>query len=339
MTIAAGAWSGSRRLAIVFGMSTATTSPVAPPVSAPITSVQPGGGLCMSIELAWGKLRRAYLRRFQAAYVQAMAAKRQGDCPNCPHDIVDPRDLKFYRNVCGYSFRPEDDVFRWREGLGLARMGLGELVIFSLLFAAASFFLLLLTASLTGLFAVFFLPLFVLWGGVFYFFRDPDRHPPTDPDALLSPADGTITDVGEVAEADFPGGRALRIGMFLSVINVHVNRSPRAVKVAQLRYFPGAYLDARHPEAGTRNEQMWIDLEETAGARKLRVKQIAGAVARRIVCWLRTGEVVGPGQRIGMIKFGSRTEVYVPVDASVDVLVKPGDVVAGGSSILLRYKK
>lgn len=320
-------------------MSTAATPPVAPSTPATITSVQPGGGLCMSIELAWGRFRRWQLRRFRPDYVQAMAGKRQGDCPGCPHDIVDARDLKFYRNVCGFSFRPEDDPFRWRDGLGLARLGLGELVIFSLLFAGASFFLVILSAVLTGLFAIFLLPLFVVWGGVFFFFRDPDRAIPSDPDALVSPADGTITDVGEVAELDFPGGKALRIGMFLSVFNVHVNRAPRAARVLGLRYFPGTFLDARHAEAGTRNEQMWIDLEETASKRKLRVKQIAGAVARRIVCWLKTGDVVGPGERIGMIKFGSRTEVYVPLGTSVDVLVKVGDVVAGGSSILLRYKK
>lgn len=293
----------------------------------------------MSIELAWGRFRRWELRRFRADYVQAMAGKRQGDCPGCPHDIIDSRDLKFYRNVCGFSFRPEDDAFRWRDGLGLARHGLGELVIISLLCAGISFFLVLLSAAVFGLFAILLLPLLVAWGGVFFFFRDPDRAIPGDPDALVSPADGTITDVGEVAEPDFPGGKAVRIGMFLSVLNVHVNRSPRAARVLGLRYFPGTFLDARHAEAGARNEQMWIDLEETASKRKLRVKQIAGAVARRIVCWLKAGDVVGPGERIGMIKFGSRTEVYVPLGTPVDVLVKVGDVVAGGSSILLRYKK
>src|SRR5438477_471924 len=82
------------------------------------------------------------------------------------------------------------------------------------------------------------------WGQVFFFFRDPHRQIPTDPDVLVSPADGTITDIGEVAETEFPGGRAFRIGMFLSVLNVHVNRMPRTVKVIGLRYFPGSFLDA-----------------------------------------------------------------------------------------------
>jgi phosphatidylserine decarboxylase len=319
-------------------MSTPVAAPPALPTPAPITSAQPGGGLCMRIELAWGRWRRSRLRRHHPAYVQEMAAKRQGECPNCPHDIIDPRDLKFYRNVCGYWFKDADDHFRWRGQLGLARMGLAEIFIFSLLFTASSLFVVVLAAALTELFALLLPPIFLVWGFVLFFFRDPERTIPNDPNALLSPADGTITDVGEVAEPEFPGGRALRIGMFLSVFNVHVNRTPRSARVVQLRYFPGAFLDARHPECGARNEQVWIDLEEAGSKRKLRVKQIAGAVARRIVCWLRTGEGLAAGERLGMIKFGSRTEVYLPVGTAVDMLVKPGDSVQGGSSILLRYK-
>jgi phosphatidylserine decarboxylase len=319
-------------------MSTPVAAPVTLPTPAPITSAQPGGGLCMQIELAWGRLRRSWLRRFRPAYVQAMASRRQGECANCPHDIIDARDLKFYRNVCGYSFKEEDDLFRWRGQLGLARMGLAEIVCISLAIATLIFLLCLLAATLSELFAILALPLLVAWGFVLFFFRDPERTIPGDVEALVSPADGTITDVGEVDEPEFPGGRALRIGMFLSVFNVHVNRAPRAARVVQLRYFPGAFLDARHPEAGTRNEQMWIDLEETGTDRKLRVKQIAGAVARRIVCWLRPGDTLAAGERIGMIKFGSRTEVYLPAGTPVEVLVKPGDAVQGGSTILLRFK-
>ncbi len=89
----------------------------------------------MSLELAWGRLRRACLRRFRPRYVSQMAARRQGSCPECPHDIIDPRDLKFGRNACGYWFRKEDDPFRWRDRIGLARMGLAEVVCTSLLLA------------------------------------------------------------------------------------------------------------------------------------------------------------------------------------------------------------
>jgi phosphatidylserine decarboxylase len=291
----------------------------------------------MRLELAWGRLRRACLRTFRPSYVRRMLARRQGDCPGCPHDVIDPRDLKFYRNVCGYWFRPEDDRFAWRGRLGLARMGLAEVVLFSLLFAA------LTAASVVAgwlLHPLAWAPLpvvAVLWFEVLFFFRDPERAIPTDPDALLSPADGTVTHVGEVDEPDFPGGRAFRIGIFLSIFNVHVNRAPRAARVVALRYFPGAFLDARHPECAARNEQLWIDLEDAATGQPLRVKQISGKIARRIVCWLKAGDAVRPGERFGMIKFGSRTEVYLPVAAGLDCRVKVGDKVKGGATVLGRF--
>src|SRR5580693_1749470 len=95
-------------------------SPPAPVQEAPIHSIQPGGGLCVSLELAWGKLRRAILRRFFPGHVKRMAALRQGDCPGCTHDVIDPRDLKLVRNVCGFHFRSEDDPYAWRGRIGLA---------------------------------------------------------------------------------------------------------------------------------------------------------------------------------------------------------------------------
>jgi phosphatidylserine decarboxylase len=267
-----------------------------------------------------------------------MAELRQGHCPNCPHDIVDPRDLKFNRNVCGYWFRPEDDAFRWRDRLGLARAGLAELLFFSAIFAV-------LTTVLAGLgfvYPLLVVPLAVVlsaWLFVISFFRDPDRVIPTGPDALVSPADGTVTHVGEVADIDFPGGRAFRVSIFLSVFNVHVNRSARSGRVAGLHYYPGEYLDARSCECGVRNEQLWTDVTDAQTGVLVRTKQIAGAVARRIVCRLRPGEDVQAGERFGMIKFGSRTEVYVPVEAVREVVVKVGDAVKGGSTILLRMKQ
>jgi phosphatidylserine decarboxylase len=111
--------------------------------------------------------------------------------------------------------------------------------------------------------------------------------------------------------------------------------------VLGLRYFPGRFLDARHQDCRKVNEQLWIDLGEGGPgrlARLVRVKQIAGAVARRIVCWLRAGEEVKAGARLGMIKFGSRTELFLPVDAVEEVLVKVGDKVKGGLTILARVK-
>jgi phosphatidylserine decarboxylase len=126
--------------------------------------------------------------------------------------------------------------------------------------------------------------------------------------------------------------------MFLSIFNVHVNRMPRTGRVIGLRYFPGGFLYANHPDCVSRNEQLWLDLEDAATGRLLRVKQIAGVAARRIVCWLRPGETVQAGERFGMIKFGSRTEVYLPAGEVIEVLVKVGDKVNGGSRVLLRFR-
>lgn len=319
-------------------MSMATITPAATGsrIPAPIPNIQPGGGLGMRLELAWGRLRRAYLRLLRHGFVERMAAQRLGDCPNCPHDIVDPRDLKCYRNVCGHYFRQEDDPFHWRDNLGFARAGLCELVLISAL---------CVTVALGGQLAVKFIhwsfwavvvlglvgEAFVLW-----FFRDPERALPLDVQALLSPADGTITHIEEVNDPDFPSGRALRISIFLSIFNVHVNRIPRAGRVLALRYFPGRFVDARRQDCHVDNEQFWTDFEDAATGKMVRVKQIAGLAARRIVCWLRPGEDVRAGDRFGMIKFGSRTDVLLPVDLGKEVLVKVGDAVKGGATVLLR---
>jgi phosphatidylserine decarboxylase len=304
----------------------------------PITSAQPGGGFCMNLELTWGRWRRAWLRRFRPAYVSRMASLRQGDCPNCTHDIVDPRDLKYYRNVCGYWFRPEDDDFACRGRLRLARYGFAELICFSALLAV----LLSLFSSLASVVHPLFWLLAVVCGGlwlfVISFFRDPERIPPADIDAVISPADGTVTHVEEVDDPDFPNGRAFRVSIFLSVFNVHVNRAPRPGRVAALWYYPGEFLDARHHDCAVRNEQFWTDFVDARTGQLVRVKQVAGAIARRIVCWLKDCDEVRAGDRYGMIKFGSRTDVLVPVGTQRDVAVKVGDKVRGGSTILFRVQ-
>jgi len=317
-------------------MATHTQTPSVTLQQAPITSAQPGGGLCMSIELAWGRFRRSFLRRFRPSYVKAIQARRQGTCANCPHDIIDSRDLKFQRPVCGYSFRPEDDAFAWRGRLQLARYGLAELILFSLLLGIIAAPLIALAVWVhSAWWAAVFVP-FATWLFIVSFFRDPEREIPKDTDALISPADGTITDIGEVEEADFPSGRAYRVGIFLSVFNVHVNRIPRSGRVLGLRYFPGKFLDARTTECQIVNEQLWLDLGLNAPGQFARIKQIAGLAARRIVCWLKAGEEVRAGERYGMIKFGSRTEVYLPATLVKEVLIKVGDTVQGGKTILLR---
>jgi len=155
---------------------------------------------------------------------------------------------------------------------------------------------------------------------------------------VVSPADGTVTHVEEVDEPDFPGGRALRISIFLSIFNVHVNRMPREAEVVGIRYFPGAFLDARNPDSKVRNEQLWIDAVESGTGVPIRVKQISGAIARRIVCWLKPGNRVSRGERIGMIKLGSRTDLLLPAEHVAVVGVKVGDKVRGGATVLGRVK-
>lgn len=322
---------------ILNGMNDTHTTPSIPLKEIPITSIQPGGGFVMSLELLWSRIRRALLRTFRPGYVKRMLDKRQGRCTG-KHDIIDSRDLKFYRNVCGYWFRPEDDRFQWRDRIPLARAGLGELVFFSLILVLFLTGSIILAINIHSLFWISTGVVSLLWLFVISFFRDPARTIPEDPDALVSPADGTVTHIDEVEEPDFPGGRAFRISIFLSVFNVHVNRMPRSGRVIGIRYFPGRFLDARSQGCHKENEQLWIDLAEDQFGRWMRIKQISGAVARRIVCWLKPGEVVQRGQRPGMIKFGSRTEVYLPIDIPREVLVQVGDSVKGGSTILLRYK-
>lgn len=313
-----------------------TTTAPAPTREAPITSVQPGGGLCFGLERAWGRLRRAALRRFFPAYVQRLAGLRQGDCPGCPHDILDPRDLKLVGNVCGYRFRDEDDPFAWRGRLGLARAGLAELLCATLLLVPLT---VAAVALAIALHPAFWLPgalLASLWLFIVSFFRDPERVVPTDPAALVSPADGVITHLEEVDE---PGvGRAFRVSIFLSVFNVHVNRSPRRGTVARVAYYPGEFLDARTAGCDRRNEQLWLDLDDAALGCRLRLKQISGAIARRIVCRARVGEALAAGERFGMIKFGSRTDVLVPAELVASVGVKVGQAVRGGADVLLTLR-
>jgi phosphatidylserine decarboxylase len=292
----------------------------------------------MRLELTWGRLRRAYLRIFWPGYIKRMVSLRFGDCPNCRHVILDPRDLKYWRNVCGYAFRAEDDPFQWRNELGFARPGLAEVTLSSVLTVAVVLFALIAVNAFHPVFWVLLPVAIIPWLFILWFFRDPERQIPSDADALLSPADGTVTHVEEVSEPDFPGGRAFRISIFLAVWNVHVNRIPRIGRVIGLRYFPGEYLDARKPDSAQRNEQFWTDLEENATPRRIRIKQISGAIARRIVNSLKLEEPVFAGERFGMIKFGSRTDVLVPTTDPVEVLVKVGDKVQGGSTILLRFK-
>lgn len=209
----------------------------------------------------------------------------------------------------------------------LTPLAVRELVLFGVPLAAATVVLAIyqpILAVVTGL-----LFLWVLW-----FFRDFERSIPTGEGVVVSPADGKVTDIDEVDMPEFIEGRALRIGIFLNVFNCHVNRTPYAGTVAFTKYSPGKFHNAMQPKSSEFNERQSLGLETAAG--KMMIRQIAGAIARRIVCRVPEGTALERGQRYGMIKFGSRTELYLPASTPFDVAVKVGDKVKGGSSVLGR---
>jgi len=181
--------------------------------------------------------------------------------------------------------------------------------------------------------------------GACAFFRDPPRKIAADPSAIVSPADGVIKDVelikSETLECDelsrlFHDKDILRIGIFLSVFNVHLNRAPWDMKVEFKVYKPGKFLDARDPAAGKVNESMLLGgtCPFEGETFPVAVRQVSGAIARRIVCPVNPGESYARGQIYGMIKFGSRTELYIPAGMGIDVAVNVGESVRAGSSIL-----
>ncbi|MEI8340302.1 MAG: phosphatidylserine decarboxylase family protein [Verrucomicrobiota bacterium] len=164
------------------------------------------------------------------------------------------------------------------------------------------------------------------------FFRDPDRVVPADPKSIVAAADGTVTAIEEMDESEVTKTRMKRVAIFLSVFNVHTNRAPLDGKVIYTKHFPGTYLDARNPESSKKNEAMTWGFETGHGT--LVVRQITGAIARRIVAWSKPGDTLKKGERFGMIRFGSRTEVYVPLNC--EITVKPGDKVEGGSTVIAK---
>ncbi len=182
--------------------------------------------------------------------------------------------------------------------------------------------------------------LLIVLGWVLSFFRDPPRVIPQDPSLLLSPADGVVRDI-EVLES-VPGfeGKTLRIGIFLSIFNVHINRVPCAVRIESITYTPGEFRDARDPQATTLNESNAVVMTRLSEPKdRLMVRQVSGAIARRIVCAAKDGQEYPAGGQYGMIKFGSRTELYVPVRDSMQTAVSVGQTVRAGETTLVRYSK
>lgn len=168
------------------------------------------------------------------------------------------------------------------------------------------------------------------------FHRNTRRRPPADASQLASPAFGRVADIGEVDEPAFIKGRALRIGIFLSVFDTHTQPAPCDARLAWVDYRPGRFLDARDKEASLRNEHQSLGLE-TPGGRRLVVRQIAGLIARRIVLWRLLDEEVRAGELLGMIRYGSRVELFLPAGQAVP-LVRVGDRVSGGTTPIAAWK-
>jgi phosphatidylserine decarboxylase len=175
----------------------------------------------------------------------------------------------------------------------------------------------------------------LIW--LFAFFRDPERVIPVDQHVMVSPADGTVSDITEIENEELIGGPALRVGIFLSVFNVHVNRAPCDGKVHKVIDKPGKFINAmRHGDASSENMAKTIVIQEPDTSKPVAVvKLIVGMIARRIIFTPREGELIQRGQRIGMIKFGSRTELYVPQSLSPQVKVQVGQMVRGGADVIV----
>jgi phosphatidylserine decarboxylase len=177
----------------------------------------------------------------------------------------------------------------------------------------------------------------LIW--VLSFFRDPHRIVPDDPALLLSPADGTISDIEQVHEPAIGDGPVLRIGIFLSIFSVHINRMPCAARVLSITYKPGKFINALNKDCGQVNESNNLLLERIGQpADRLLVRQISGAIARRIVCAAAEEQIFTAGEQFGMIKFGSRTELYLPARPNARTLVQVGDKVRAGLTPLVRYE-
>lgn len=298
-----------------------------------IPSIQPGGGVCMSCELAWGHVRRAYLRWLRPGYVRRMAELRRGSDIGYPHAILDPRDLKFCRNQGDLGWDAGDDPFAWRDRLPVARVGLAEITILG------GGFLILAALCLWLFWPLAVVPL-VLAGFVVYFFRNPRRDVPAQPGAVVSPADGRIFSIRDVDHDDYLGGPAVVIDIFLSVFNVHLNRVPMECRIMGLTYRPGKFLNALRPEAAQQNASLEVRLATTSQpVRAFRVRQITGAIARRIVCWVKPGEDLPRGGQFGMIKLGSRTELTLPREAGMEVCVRVGQNVRAGVTVMVQYSR
>jgi phosphatidylserine decarboxylase len=220
----------------------------------------------------------------------------------------------------------EKAAYAWPEAqrfttLALAREGVP--IVAAAAFVTAVFALLQWTVpALIGL---------VLTGFFGFFFRDPDRVVPREENALVSPADGRVLEAGIADGGAYYDGTCVKISIFMSIFNVHVNRIPETSTVRRIEYHPGTFVNASLDKASADNERNAVFLE-TEGGRRLTTVQIAGLVARRIICRVQPGDEVRRGARFGLICFGSRLDLYLPPETKA--VVTPGQKVKGGTSIL-----
>ncbi len=179
-------------------------------------------------------------------------------------------------------------------------------------------------------------PLLLFAGFNAYFFRDPDAVVPRGAGLVVAPAHGTVDVVDEVDEPLIMKGRCRRVSIFLSVVDVHVQQAPVAGKVTRVTHTPGLFLNALDTESAEKNENVLIGFEATEPARgPVGVRLLAGLIARRIIPWVATGDKVAKGERISLIQFGSRVDLYLPLDARVEV--GPGQKVVGGETVMARW--
>jgi phosphatidylserine decarboxylase len=173
--------------------------------------------------------------------------------------------------------------------------------------------------------------LVVLPVAVALFFRDPERRPPADPNVVLAPADGTVMHSGPARPEEVPAGMSQQVTIFLSLLDVHINRSPVRGRVTRVDYHPGRFVPAYRPDAyKNEHSEIWI----AAGRAVVVVRQIVGVLARRVVCRVKSGDELAPGERIGLMKFGSRMDVFLPAEAVV--MVQKGNRVRAGETVIGR---
>ena len=222
--------------------------------------------------------------------------------------------------------------------IALTKYGTRELWACSVLLAAAMAVIALLVAWVGWWLAPLWLPPAAVWVWVIWFFRDPERTPPAGEGLFLSPADGRVADITPVGADSELGCEGVKVGVFMNIFSVHVNRSPFAGRVTAVTHRKGAFLDARDPTATERNESATVKMTCTLSGVEFPIvfRQIAGLLARRIVTDIAPGEVLQRGQRFGMIKFGSRMELFVPRAQAAQVPVTIGQKVHAGLTVLVR---